>query len=85
MLVILALSGLSAARLFCRIPSPLPQLLISAALGAGYTAIDEWMGGLAVDQLALDGLILRAFQITGFVFPCGSCSKRGILPARLLF
>lgn len=69
MLAILALSGLIAAQLSRRLPSPLPQLLMSLALGAGYTAITAWMGGLAADQLALDGLILRAFQVTGLVLP----------------
>lgn len=82
MLAVLVLSGLIAARLSCRIPSPFPQLFISAALGAGYTVIAAWMDSLAVDQLALDGLIRRAFQITGLVFPAvASASAVFSLPA----
>lgn len=71
MLTVLGLSGMITAQLSRRMPSPFPQLLVSAALGTGYTAVTAWMNGRTSSQLgsALEDLILRSFQVSGLILP----------------
>ncbi len=71
MLTVLGLSGMITAQLSRRMPSPFPQLLVSAVLGTGYTFSTAWMNGLTTAQLetALEGLLLRSCQVSGLILP----------------
>lgn len=77
LLTVLLLSGMIAAQMSRQLPSPLPQLLMSAALGTGYTVITAWLGGLTASQLAEKAaeLLPRAIQTTGLVLPALSAAS----------
>ena len=70
LLTVLALSGLITSQASRKHPCPLPQLLMSMALGVGHTAVTAWMNGFIADHpAALGGMIQRAFQTTGLILP----------------
>lgn len=53
----LILGGLISAKWSCRLPSPLPQMIIAALLCAGYVVVSEWLA-----QHTLEPLLSRLLE-----------------------
>lgn len=74
LMVVLVLSGVVAALLSRRIPSPLPQLLLSVVLGVLHTAFAVWAEHPSPAEVPLNSLLWDVFQTAAMALPTVSAA-----------